>query len=86
MYCYSTLAQLLAINKTLESLGLLLCGLDDDAICSLANGLQESKQLKQLGLERNDFTTAGVTKLQCVIKDHSTLTKKMIRLPNGLCW
>ena len=74
---------LLTNNQTLEDLKLRVCGLDDDAICSLAKGLEHSK-LKKLDLRGNDFTTRGATELDRVLKDHPTLTKEMVEMPSRL--
>eukprot|EP00731_Ephydatia_muelleri_P002940 Em0001g2940a len=85
------LVQLLTNNQTLEKLSLERCGLDDDAIYSLAKGLEHCK-LKKLDLWNNDFTMRGVTELSHVLENHPTLTKEMVTLPyhlllpTGLRW
>ena len=78
--------QLLTNNQTLENLSLQHCLLDDDDdICSLAKGLEHFK-LKKLDLWGNHFTTRGATALYCVLKNHPTLTKEMVILPDNLKW
>eukprot|EP00731_Ephydatia_muelleri_P002922 Em0001g2922a len=81
----ASLVQLLTNNQTLEKLSLRWSGLDDDAICSLAKGLEHC-QLKKLDLWINDFTMRGITELFHVLKNHPTLTKEMVTLPDGLKW
>eukprot|EP00731_Ephydatia_muelleri_P002935 Em0001g2935a len=81
----ASLVQLLTNNQTLEKLSFQLCGLDDDAICSLAKGLEHCK-LRELDLSFNKFTMRGVTELSHVLKNHPTLIKKMVELPDGLQW
>ena len=71
---------LLSNNKILQSLEVRGCGLDDDAICSLAKGLEHSK-LKKLYLRGNTITAGGATKLGLVLKHHPTLTKEMVEVP-----
>ena len=71
---------LLSKNQTLIDLKLSGCGLDDDAICSLAKGLEFSR-LKTLSLHSNAFTQRGATALYTVLKDHPTLTKESVAMP-----
>ena len=74
MFDVPSTVHLLTNNQTLEDLSLKWCGLDDDddAICSLAKGLQHSK-LKKLNLVGNRITIRGFTELDRVLKDHPTL-------------
>eukprot|EP00731_Ephydatia_muelleri_P002943 Em0001g2943a len=80
-----SLASLVQLLTNLEKLSLYNCYLDDDAICSLAKGLEHCK-LKKLDLRINNFTTRGVTELSHVLKNHPTLIEKMVELPYGLQW
>ena len=77
--------QLLSNNHTLENLGLWRCRLNDDAICSLAKGLEHCK-LKKLNLDDNDFTRRGTYDLSRVLENHPTLTKEMVILSHHLQW
>ena len=70
---------LLTNNRTLLDLTLCSCGLDDDAVCSLAKGAEHCT-LKKLNLSSNVFTKIGATALYDAIKDHPTLTKGTIAL------
>ena len=54
-----------------------MCGLNDDAICSLARGLKHSR-LKELYLQGNKFTQKGIDELYDVLNDHPTLSKEMV--------
>ena len=58
-----------------------MCGLNDDAICSLARGLKHCR-LKKLDLRYNYFTQKGIDELYDVLNDHPTLTKEMVNMSN----
>ena len=77
--------QLLSNNHTLENLELMYCDLNDDAICSLAKGLEHCK-LKKLNLDDNYFTTRGNNELSRVLENHPTLTKESVQLSPCLQW
>ena len=65
-------------NKTLSHLELYGCGLSDEAIVELCDGLKCSN-LKILDLEGNPFGVQGAKHLADVISDHSTLEKLGVR-------
>ncbi|KAL5503493.1 hypothetical protein EMCRGX_G010450 [Ephydatia muelleri] len=71
---------LLTNSQTLANLEFRECGLNDNAIYTLAKGLKHSK-LKKLDLRDNHFTSRGATELDHVLKDHPTLTKEMVEMP-----
>eukprot|EP00731_Ephydatia_muelleri_P002898 Em0001g2898a len=68
----ASLVQLLTNNQTLKVLRLQNCFLDDDAIRSLAKGLEHSK-LKELYLGGNEFSTIGAAELSRVLTTHPTV-------------
>ena len=65
-------AHVLKHNTTLSKLGLLVCGLRDEAICELCGGLKWCR-LKLLGLAGNSFGDQGAKGIADVLKDHPTL-------------
>ena len=67
-------AHVLKHNKTLSHLKLYKCGLSDEAIVELCDGLKCSN-LKILNLEGNPFGDQGAKHLADVLRDHSTLEK-----------
>ena len=79
MSLFPTSELLLTNNQTLEELELYGCGLDDDAMCSLARGLKHCK-LKKLNLSGNPFTKRGASELYEVLKGHPTLKKEVVEM------
>ena len=65
-------------NKTLSHLRLWECGLSDEAIVELCDGLKCSN-LKILDLQSNPFGDQGAKHLADLLRDHSTLEKLGVR-------
>ena len=48
------------VNKTLQSLHLINCGISDSGVQSLSSSLLHNNTLTELDLSRNQFTSAGI--------------------------
>ena len=73
------ISKLLTVNKTLQSLNLINCGISDSGIQSLSSSpLLHNDTLTELNLRRNQFTSAGIQYLFHLLTTNNTIKRLVI--------
>ena len=68
----------LTVNKTLQRLDLINCGINDSGIQSLSSSLLHNNTLTELDLRRNQFTSAGIQYLFHLLTTNNTIERLFI--------
>ena len=72
------LAEMLKVNKGLQGITLLTCGIDGKALAQIASGLKSNRQIKYIDLRSNSFKDKGPQALAAVLQEMGVCQSLML--------
>ena len=72
------LAEMLKVNKGLQGITLLTCGIDGKALAQIASGLKSNRQIKYIDLRNNSFKDKGPQTLAAVLQEMGVCQSLML--------